>query len=169
MARVRANGIDIEFESHGRPQDPAVLLVMGLGRQLTAWPADLLAGLAGAGYRVIAYDNRDAGRSTVLEAAGRPRLAAAVLRHLLGLPVRAPYSLADLAADAAGLLDALEVPRAHVVGVSMGGMIGQVLAATRAERVASLTSIMSTSGARGLPGPRPAARRAMMSRPPRGA
>jgi pimeloyl-ACP methyl ester carboxylesterase len=169
MSSVRANGLDLAYESHGRSGAPAVLLVMGLGRQLTAWPDELIAGLVDAGYRVIAFDNRDVGLSSKLESAGRPQLVRALLRRALRLPIKAPYQLSDMSADCAALLAALHIDRAHVIGVSMGGMIGQLFAGSYPESTASLTSIMSTSGARGLPDARPAARRALIARPPRNA
>jgi proline iminopeptidase len=121
--------------------------------------------LLARGHAVLRFDNRDIGLSTKLAAWGRPRLLLSTLRRSLGLRVRAAYTLDDMAADTAGMLDALAISRAHVVGVSMGGMIGQILAARFAERVASFTCIMSSSGARGLPGPTRAARRALLSRP----
>ena len=154
--RVSSNGIEIVYEAFGRDSDPVLLLIMGLGTQLTGWPDDFCTDLAGRGFRVIRFDNRDIGLSTKMEGAGdydSPR--AAFAKSLLGMRVRAPYKLADMARDAVGLMDALGVGPAHVVGASMGGMIAQIMAAEHASRVASLTSIMSTSGARGLPQGRP--------------
>ncbi len=161
---VQANGIRIEVEDTGG-SGPAVLLVMGLGMQLTGWPDPLVRALVADGWRVIRHDNRDAGLSQSFEAAGTPRMMGALLRQRLGLRVSAPYSVLDMAHDALGVLDALGVHRAHVVGASMGGMIAQRMAIAAPERVASLTSMMSSSGARGLPGPRPEVVRAMMARP----
>ncbi len=144
---------------------PPVLLVMGLGMQLTAWPDALIDGLHARAHTVIRFDNRDIGLSSKLPQWGRPRVISAALSYSLGMPVHAPYTVEDMARDALGLLDALEVPSVHLVGVSMGGMIGQVLAARHPARVASFTCVMSSSGARYLPGPTLRARRALMSRP----
>ena len=138
---------------------------MGLGMQLTAWPDAFVDGLLARGHTVIRFDNRDIGLSSKLAAWGRPRLLLASMRRVLGLRVRASYTLADMAADTVGMLDALTIARVHLVGVSMGGMIGQIVAARYPERVASFTCIMSSSGARELPGPTRAARRALLSRP----
>ena len=162
MPSLTANGITIAYDTAGDPKAMPVLLIMGLGMQLTSWPEDFIDGLVELGYYVIRYDHRDCGLSTKLTGAGKPNLTFATLKSLLHLPVRAPYSLDDMAADALALLTHLGVARAHVVGVSMGGMIAQLLAAAHPQRVASLTSIMSSSGRRGLPGPSRAARAALM-------
>jgi pimeloyl-ACP methyl ester carboxylesterase len=138
---------------------------MGLGLQLIAWPPEMVQGLEDAGYRVIRFDNRDVGLSTRMEEMGKPNLMWASLQYKLGFKPAAPYTLSDMAADAIGVLDALGVRQAHVVGVSMGGMIAQRLALAVPQRVLSLTSIMSSSGAKGLPGPAPEVLRAMLSRP----
>ena len=148
---VKANGIDIECESFGATDAPAVLLIMGLGAQLTRWPAAFVDGLVDRGYRVIRYDNRDVGLSTKFETAGVPNLRRIMAAALIGLRARVPYSLADMADDAAGVLDALGIARAHIMGASMGGMIAQRFVAAYPERVLSLTSIMSTTGNRRLP------------------
>jgi pimeloyl-ACP methyl ester carboxylesterase len=139
---VRSNDIEIEYESLGDPGDPALLLIMGLGAQLIDWPDEFCGQLAGRGFQVIRFDNRDAGRSTGFDALGVPDVPAI----LQGAVDKAPYLLADLAADAAGLLDALAIERAHIVGVSMGGMIAQQLTLDHPDRVLSLASIMSTTG-----------------------
>lgn len=165
LATAQANGITIAYETSGNPLDPPVLLIMGLGTQLTAWPQDLVDGLVEQGYYVIRFDNRDVGLSSKLHQHKKPHLLWAYLKSLIGLKQSAAYTLDDMAADALGLLDALGVARAHVVGVSMGGMIGQVFAARFANRTLSLTSIMSSSGRRGLPGPTAAARNALMRGP----
>ena len=162
--QVQANGIPIEVEDSGGA-GPAVLLVMGLGMQLIAWPDTLVRGLAQAGYRVIRHDNRDVGHSRIFDEARMPNLAWALLSQRLGLRVHAPYTLSEMAQDALGVLDALGVAQAHVVGASMGGMIAQRMAIAAPERLLSLSSVMSTSGARGLPGPRPEVARAMLARP----
>jgi len=145
MAQVRANGIDVEYEVFGAPDDEPLLLVMGLGAQLVEWPVELCDLLAERGYRVIRFDNRDVGLSTKF-ADATVDVAATFSAAMNGEPVDAPYLLTDMAYDAFGLLDALELNAAHVVGASMGGMIAQTMAITRPERVRSLTSIMSTTG-----------------------
>ncbi len=151
MPQVAANGISLEYETLGDPAAPPVLLIMGLGAQLIRWPDAFCRGLTDGGYRVIRFDNRDVGLSTKLS--GRVRLGPAALRATLGLPTAPPYTLDDMAGDTLGLLDALQLPQVHVIGVSMGGMIGQILTARHPERVRSFVSIMSTSGSRKLPGP----------------
>ncbi len=169
--KIRANRIDIEVEdsgagldAQGRPR-PVVLLIMGLGMQLIAWPPEMVQALVDAGYRVVRFDNRDAGLSQHFDALGKPKLLWAGLKFRLGWRIRPPYSLQDMAGDALGVLDALRIDKAHVVGVSMGGMIAQRLALLAPERVVSLASIMSSSGARGLPEATPAVTRALLSRP----
>jgi pimeloyl-ACP methyl ester carboxylesterase len=141
---VRANGIDIRYETVGDPADPALLLVMGLGAQLIDWPREFCEQLAARGLYVILFDNRDAGLSTALDELGVPDIPAL----LRGDRSAAPYLIADLAADTAALLAELGIERAHVVGVSMGGMIAQQLTIDHPELVASLCSIMSNTGDR---------------------
>ena len=153
MPQAQANGLTLEYETFGKPADPALLLIMGLGVQLTGWPETLCRSLAEGGYYVIRYDNRDVGLSSKIDGGGKPDLQRAGLRWFFGLPLQAPYSLEDMAADAVGLLDALGIRRAHVVGLSMGGMIGQLLAAHHAQRLLSFTAIMTSSGNRRLPQP----------------
>ena len=143
---ARANGIDICYQALGDRGSSAILLIMGLGMQLIAWPDAFCESLVDSGFRVIRFDNRDAGHSTHIDWRQRPRLLLSIARGVLGLPVRSPYQLSDMAADAIALLDALEVERAHLVGVSMGGMIAQCMAARYPEHLLSLTSIMSSSG-----------------------
>ena len=169
--KIRANGIDVEVEdsgagldSRGQPR-PVALLIMGLGMQLTAWPPALVQALAAAGYRVVRFDNRDAGLSQHFDALGTPSLLWAGLKYRLNWRIKPPYSLQDMAADALGVLDALQIERAHVVGVSMGGMIAQRLALLAPGRVLSLSSLMSSSGARGLPEARSDITRIMLTRP----
>jgi pimeloyl-ACP methyl ester carboxylesterase len=165
MPSLNANGIRIAFDTAGDPKAAPLLLISGLGLQLTAWPDEFVDGLVELGFYVIRFDNRDCGLSTKFEQAGTPNLALAWVRSLLRLPVKAPYQLEDMAGDAIGVLSALGIARAHVVGVSMGGMIAQLLAAKFPSRVLSLTSIMSSSGRRGLPGPSPALRRMLLRQP----
>jgi pimeloyl-ACP methyl ester carboxylesterase len=140
------SGIEIAYDTCGDPADPAVLLIMGLAGPLNWWDTDLCAMIADRGFHVIRYDNRDVGRSTKLSSLGGTRRG--VVRTYVRRGATVPYSMSDLAADAAGLLDHLGVEQAHVTGVSMGGMIAQTLAIEHPERVLSLVSIMSTSGGR---------------------
>lgn len=142
LARL-PHGTTACYRDVGRPTDPAVLLVAGLGEDLTSWTGPFVEALVAHGLRVIAMDNRDAGRSTHVHAT-----PPALWRQLLAVPRSDAYSLEDMAADCRGLLDHLGLDRVHVVGRSMGGMIAQVLAAASPERVASLTSLYSTTGAR---------------------
>jgi pimeloyl-ACP methyl ester carboxylesterase len=163
--KLIVNNIAIEIEQHGNPAHPAVLLIMGLGMQLIAWPPTVIEPLLQAGFRVITMDNRDIGLSQKMDQAGKPNLVWAALRKKLGLKIKPPYSLQDMAGDALGVLDALNIAQAHVVGVSMGGMIAQRLAIAAPQRVLSLTSIMSASGAPGLPEAKPPVILALLSRP----
>jgi pimeloyl-ACP methyl ester carboxylesterase len=148
-------GIEIFYEDTaplgGDPNAEVILLVMGLGAQMTLWPDELVAALVGDGFRVIRYDNRDIGLSQKFEGARAPSLPIQLLRKKIGFPAKVPYTLKDMADDGIGLLDALGIARAHVVGASMGGMIAQLMAVHHAERLASLTSIMSTTGNGKLP------------------
>jgi pimeloyl-ACP methyl ester carboxylesterase len=155
VPRVPANGIELEYESFGRASDPALLLVMGLGAQMVLWDDELCEQLAQRRFRVIRFDNRDVGGSTRLAALGVPNALAAMLAAATRQLVQPPYTLQDMALDAVGLLDALGIGAAHVVGASMGGMIGQILALEHPERVLSLTSIMSTTGDPALPAAAP--------------
>jgi pimeloyl-ACP methyl ester carboxylesterase len=159
MPQVTANNINLEYESYGSKSREAVLLIQGMSAQLIHWPLQLCHELVARGYRVIRFDNRDAGLSTKFHEAGVPNLMA---RFGLHAPAP-PYTLRDMALDAIGLLDALDTPRAHIVGASMGGMIAQLIAADHPARTLSLTSIMSTSGAADLPSSRPAALAALMA------
>jgi pimeloyl-ACP methyl ester carboxylesterase len=143
---VTANGLTFDVEEFGDPAAPPVLLIMGLAMPAAAWPDEFVERLLQHRLRVIRFDNRDAGGSARVRGARRQNVRVAIARALLRLPVHAAYTLDDMADDAAGVLDALGIARAHVVGASMGGMIAQVLAARRPERVATLTSIMSSSG-----------------------
>jgi pimeloyl-ACP methyl ester carboxylesterase len=165
MTAFKVNGIEIDAEEFGEKTGRPLLLIRGLGTQRIAWPGAFLAGLVERGHRVITFDNRDAGLSTKFRESGSMDIAEAMGRAARGDPIDAPYRLDDMALDAVGLLDALELETAHVAGISMGGMIAQLLAAQHGERLRSLTSIMSSSGAPGLPGPTPEAAAALMSRP----
>jgi pimeloyl-ACP methyl ester carboxylesterase len=125
MPKASANGIEVEYDTTGDPTDPALLLIMGLSAQMTAWDDEFVALLAGHGFFVIRFDNRDIGLSTFFDDAGAPDLAAGLTDGVIPPPA---YTLVDMAADAAGLLDALGLERAHIVGASMGGMIAQTFA-----------------------------------------
>ena len=166
MPSVTANGIEIYYEDNGLADAPVILLVMGLGTQMIAWPDDFIQGLVKSGFRVIHYDNRDIGLSSRLEGAAAPNLIWAMVAARLGLPLKVAYTLDDMAADGVGLLDALGIKKAHVVGASMGGMIAQLIAANFPDRVLSLTSVMSTSGRPGLPGPDAELRKRLMAKRP---
>lgn len=163
--KVAANGIEIVYEDSGPRDAPAILLVMGLGGQLTLWPDEFVAALNDHGFRTIRYDNRDVGHSTRFEAAGVPNIKWMVAKAIFGLRPTAPYGIGDMANDAIGLLDALGIESAHVVGASMGGMIAQHVAAGSPNRVASLTSVMSSTGNRRLPRAQPEAMKALAGRP----
>ncbi len=160
MPRTAANGIELTYETHGDPAAPTLLAIHGLGAQLIDWRTGFIEAFVAEGFHVVTFDNRDQGGSTWFDGAGEPDLDA-----LLGEePVSAPYLVADMAADAVGLLDALGVDRAFVVGVSMGGMIAQQLVIDHPERAAALTSIMSTPDPRIAP-PTPEASAALLVEP----
>lgn len=169
MAIATANGLQLDYATRGAPEAPPLLLVQGLGMPAAMWPDSFIDALVAEGFRVIAFDNRDSGGSSRLADAGVPDMPRSLARALLRRPVTAPYTLDDMAGDAIAVLDAAQAASAHVAGVSMGGMIAQVLAARHPQRVRSLTSIMSTTG-----NPEPAvalgklrALRALLRRPPR--
>ncbi|MES2993488.1 MAG: alpha/beta hydrolase [Pseudomonadota bacterium] len=163
--QISANGISLEVEDHGSPAGEPLVLVMGLGMQLVAWHPDFVAMLVARGFRVIRFDNRDIGLSQRFDHLGVPNLALDSLRFAVGMKVSAPYTVADMADDTAGLLDAMGIPSAHICGASMGGMIAQQMAVRHPQRVKSLTLIMTSSGARSLPGPSLKVRSALISRP----
>ncbi len=163
--QIGANSTTLEVQDHGSPGAKPLLLIMGLGMQLVAWPEGLVGALVRSGFRVIRFDNRDVGLSESFDRFGVPNVALDVFKHSLGMHVKSAYSLADMADDAAGVLAALGVSGAHVFGVSMGGMIAQHLALRHPRAVRSLTLMMTSSGARHLPGPSMKVRMAMLSRP----
>jgi len=165
MGAIKANGITLEYESLGDRNAPPILLIMGLGMQLIAWPDAFCAALAGRGFRVIRFDNRDIGLSSKFDAFPIPNVAWAAAKAWLGLPIRSAYALADMANDTIGLMDGLRLEKAHVVGASMGGMVAQLVAALHPTRVSSLISMMSSSGARRLPGPTQRALAALLGKP----
>jgi pimeloyl-ACP methyl ester carboxylesterase len=162
MPTLTANGIRLAFDTTGDPKGVALLLIHDVGMQFTAWPDEYVDGLADLGFYVIRFDNRDCGLSSKFEHAGTPSLKLAWLKSRVGWPLAVPYTLDDMAEDALGVLSALGVARAHVVGMSMGAMIGQLLAARHPSRVHSLTMIMASSGRRGLPKPSGALRKLLL-------
>jgi pimeloyl-ACP methyl ester carboxylesterase len=166
MARVRANGIEIEYDSFGSQQDRPLLLVMGLGGQLLMWDEGFCEALAERGHYVVRFDNRDVGLSTRFDAAGVPNVMELMMQAASGKTPAVPYTLDDMADDAAGLLDALGLDSAHVCGASMGGMIAQTLAIRHGARLRSLTSIMSSTGDSSLPPAQPEAMAVLMTPPP---
>ena len=167
MPTIPVNDIEICYESFGEPDAPPLLLVMGLGAQMTLWSPGFVSELLDRGFRVIRFDNRDAGLSTKTDGPP-PDVMAMYAAFAAGQPIEAPYTLSLLAADAVGLLDALEIPAAHIVGASMGGMIVQTMAIEHPDRVLSLTSIMSTTGHTEVGQPDPEAMMALLSPVPEG-
>ncbi len=165
MARVHANGIDIEYESFGREGDPAILLIMGFAAQMTMWQQALCEQLAAKGFRVIRFDNRDIGLSTHLSHLPAPNASELMAKRMSGQKVEVPYQLDDMAADAAALLKALGIKSAHIVGASMGGMIAQLVAINHPDVTKSLLSIMSTTGRPDLPPAKPEAMAALVTPP----
>jgi len=163
MGQVSANGIQIEAERIGDADAPAILLIRGLGTQMCQWPAPFLDGLASE-FQVVTFDNRDVGLSQKFDEAGVPGLASLLSP---GKSTRAPYLLRDMASDCVGVLDAFEIERAHVFGMSMGGMIAQELAGRFPERTRSLISVMSSSGDPSLPPATPEAMRVLTESPER--
>jgi pimeloyl-ACP methyl ester carboxylesterase len=161
MPRAHVNGLELEYDTFGDATNPPLVLVMGLGAQMTTWETGFCALLADGGFHVVRFDNRDIGLSTYFDELPEPDLGALASGDL----TTAPYLLSDLAADTAGLFDALGFERAHVVGASMGGMIVQQLAIDRPDRLLSLTSIMSTTGDPAVGQPEPEALAGLM-RPP---
>jgi pimeloyl-ACP methyl ester carboxylesterase len=161
MSRLQSNGVELEYDSFGRASDRPLLLVMGLGAQMTQWDPGFCAALAERGHYVVRFDNRDTGLSTQLNQLGVPDLEA--MQRPGGRP---PYTLDDMADDTAGVLDALGLSSAHVCGASMGGMIAQTVAYRHPSRVRSLISIMSTTGNPALPPSTPEALAALISRQP---
>jgi pimeloyl-ACP methyl ester carboxylesterase len=160
MPHVSANGITLAYQTSGERSEKALLLIMGLGGQLIAWDEEFVAALVGRGFFVVRFDNRDVGLSSWFDDAGTPDILGAMTGQ-----GQAPYRLADMADDAAGLLDALGLPAAHLLGVSMGGMIAQTMAIEHPEQVLSLVSIMSTTGDPAVGAPHPEAVTALL-RPP---
>jgi pimeloyl-ACP methyl ester carboxylesterase len=163
---VRVNDIEIVYDTFGKLTTPAVLLIMGLGAQMISWDENFCLELAKRGYFVIRFDNRDVGLSTKFNEAGIPNMLELLQSQMQGESVQSPYMLSDMADDAAGLLDALGIEEAHVVGASMGGMIAQEMAIHHPQRVRTLTSIMSSTGDPELPHPKPEALTVLLATPP---
>ncbi len=166
MPTVKANGIRLEYESRGDERAEAILLIMGLGAQMTRWADEFVDRFVARGFRVVRFDNRDVGLSERLEAAGPPDIPGIIAALHAHTTPPAAYTLSDMAADAVGLLDALGIAKAHIVGASMGGMIAQLVAADYPEHTLSLTSIMSTTGHPDLPRATPEAMAVLNERGP---
>ena len=148
-----ANEISMSYLSLGDPEQPAVVMIMGLGASHVVWGDALVQGLEASGYRVVLLDNRDTGGSTRFDDWGQPTVWWQLLKRQMGFEVDAPYTLNDMAADTVAVMDVLDINNAHIVGASMGGMIAQVVAAQYPQRTRSLVSIMSTTGSPQLPPP----------------
>jgi len=166
MPQVTANKISIEYETLGNPSLPPILLIIGLGAQLIYWDEEFCTQLAQGGLYVIRFDNRDAGLSTKFDEGGVPDVMDIIRKLMSGQKVTPPYTIEDMAADAVGLLDALKIDKAHICGMSMGGMIAQSLAIHYPQRVLSLTSIYSTTGNPHLPQPKPEVMGLLLTPPP---
>lgn len=165
MPEVTANGISIHYDDHGNTSDPPMILIMGFGAQMTLWPMELVEALTGHGFRVIRHDNRDIGLSHKFDGVKAPGLLKMTILGKLGFMPKVPYTLADMADDSAGVLDALGIDRAHIVGGSMGGMIAQHVAARHPHKTKTLTSIFSTTGNPKLPPARKEAIQTLITRP----
>jgi pimeloyl-ACP methyl ester carboxylesterase len=166
MSRVNANGIHIEYETFGNPSGRPLLLIIGLGGQLMQWDEALCRDLAERGHYVIRFDNRDVGMSTKFEEAGVPDLMETFGKVMRGEKIKTPYTVDDMADDAVGLLDALGILKAHICGMSMGGMIAQTIAIRHPSRVLSLISVYSTTGNPQVPPPKPEVMGLLITPPP---
>ena len=165
MANAQSNGLEIAYEEIGPRDGRPLILIMGLGASLVFWEDGFCGMLAERGHRVIRFDNRDVGCSTKLDALGVPNVLEAMSALASGKTISGPYLLSDMARDAVGLMDALRIDRAHVVGASMGGMIAQTMAIEHPQRLRSMTSVMSSTGSPDLPLGKPEAM-ALLVRPP---
>jgi pimeloyl-ACP methyl ester carboxylesterase len=163
MPQANVGALTIEYDRFGAPSDPAVLLIMGIGSQMILWPVSFCRALVDRGFQVIRFDNRDVGLSSKLDDLGVPDMGALMAAVATGTPPQAAYTLSDMAKDAVGLMDALGLQKAHIVGASMGGMIAQMMAVEHPARVLSLTSIMSSTGDPGLPPAKPEAMAALLT------
>lgn len=166
MAKITANGIEIEYETFGANDAPVALMIMGLGGQLTMWPDEMVEDLVRGGYRVILFDNRDIGLSHHHNGEKSPSILRQIILRRIGIKLKTPYELADMARDTLGLMDALKLDQVHLVGISMGGMISQHVAAMAPDRVKSLTALMTTTGNPKLPRPSGNIMKAMIRRGP---
>ncbi|MXO63316.1 alpha/beta fold hydrolase [Qipengyuania oceanensis] len=146
MPETKANGITIHYEDRGDTNAPPILLIMGFGAQMTLWPDELVDALVERGFRVIRYDNRDIGLSHKFDGVKAPGMVKLTIMRKLGFSPKVPYTIGDMADDGAGLLEALDIDRAHIVGGSMGGMIAQRFAERHADKTITLTSVFSTTG-----------------------
>ena len=167
MPTARANGIEIVYETFGNSGNPPLILIMGIGSQMVTWPMAFCEKLAKAGHFVVRFDNRDVGLSTKLDDVGIPNIWEVIAAVEAGGQVNVPYRLSDMAADTVGLMDALKIKKAHICGLSMGGMIAQTMAIEHQDRVQSLISMESTTGEPGLPGASPEIREVLLKLPPR--
>jgi pimeloyl-ACP methyl ester carboxylesterase len=166
MPKTKANNIELEYDTFGDPSSKPLLLVMGLGAQMLRWHEELCKMFVDKGFYVIRFDNRDIGLSTKFEEAGVPDIMKEYMARMQGKPISPPYTVEDMADDAVGLLDALNIEKAHICGASMGGMIVQIIALRHPDRVLSLTSIMSTTGNPNLPQARPEAMQTLLKPAP---
>jgi pimeloyl-ACP methyl ester carboxylesterase len=166
MPNIFANGIQIEYETFGEPSSPPLLLIAGIGGQMIGWDEELCKEWARKGLYVIRFDNRDVGLSTKMEKSGVPDLKAAMTAIANGEKVIAPYTLADMADDAVGLLDELKIDKAHICGISMGGAITQTISFKHPSRVRSMTQVYATTGNPQLPQPKPEIMKLLLTQPP---
>ncbi len=164
MPQAKVNGVSLEYEVHGAADGEPLLLIMGLGAQMTRWPPGLYEKLVARGFRVIRFDNRDCGLSEKFT--GAPTIESVIAAKMRGEAPELPYTLDEMTADAAGLMCHLGIHSAHVAGASMGGMIGQLLAADYPERVRSFTAVFSTTGNPALPAAKPEAMAVLTTRAP---
>jgi len=166
MPRVKANNIEIEYETFGDPSSRPLLIIMGLGAQMIRWEVEFIEKFVEHGFYVIRFDNRDVGLSTKFDEAGEPDIMKIYMQVAKGEQIESVYTLNDMADDAVGLLDALNIDKAHICGASMGGMIAQTVAYRHPSRVLSLTSIMSSTSNPDLPRPKPEAMKVLIQPPP---
>ena len=165
MAQIRANGIDLEYETHGDPSDDTLIIVRGLGTQMIHWPQGFIDGLVARGFHVVRFDNRDVGLSQKFDGTEVPALGDIMADVAAGKTPDVPYTVSDMGQDVIGLMDALRIHQAHLMGISMGGMIVQACAARYPTRILSIASVMSSSGDPSLPPATPEAMAAMTSTP----